>query len=709
MLHHKTLLKMAFVAGLVCLHFAPSVLAQGSPDIIWLRKVVVDRVNNVIFTPDGNTLISGGSDRLIKFWRVSDGTLMQSLNTNAPFVHESAIEWLSITRDGSLLASCSFELIQLWSLPSGTQRRLTGHTDWVVSVAFSPDGNFLASASFDGTVKIWRPSDGSLVTTITATGQQRCVAFSPDGSLLAAASGDNRVRLYRTSDWTLVNTLEGHTSDVFTCTFSPDGNTLASGGYDKTVKLWNVADGTLKNTLSGNGGYVYSIAFTPDGTQLAYTDGEGDTVKIYRTSDATLVRTFTEEVNDVQTVSFSPDGLLGYGRIDETVVLARITGTASPRITSPASGTIFQAPATISITASPSKNDGSITKMEFFQNGVSISEDLTRPFSFNWNNVLTGTYTLTVAEMDNLGAMKTSGPVVIVVNDQPIETNQIPSISISSPASGVSFPAGTKVTITANGSAAAGVAKVEFFQNGISIGEDTRAPFTMPWSSQSLGSYALTAAVTDKTGTMISSSPITITITEAPLESVKPRVRISSPASGARLSTPDIFLRGTASDNIGIAEVLYSVNSNPFRTTLGTESWEAGVTLVPGENIVQVKGIDAAGNESTIVTRKFIYVVSSPIALQTSGLGTIKPLRDSQVLEVGKKYSIRATAGRDQIFEGWTGSFVTNVAAFSFTMEPGINLTANFVPNPFAVVKGTYLGSCSTGHTEPRAYWICSH
>lgn len=677
------------MVGLTSFTFNLSLFGQGSPDIMWKRQVTVDRVNSVIFTPDGQTMISGGSDRTINFWRVADGTLLQTLNTNAPFVHESAIEWLSINRDASLLASCSYKLVQLWDLPSGNMRKLNGHTDWVVAVAFSPNGNLLASASFDSTVRIWNPADGSLIKVITGTGQQRCVAFSPDGSLLAAASGANIIRIFRTSDWTLVNTLTGHTDDIFTCAFSPDGNTLASGGYDDTVKIWNVADGTLKYTFGGNGGNVYGLAFTPDGSKLAYTDGEGSTIKIYGLADGSLIRTFTEEVNDVQTVAFSADGLLGYGRIDETVVLARITGSSSARISSPASGTTYSSPANISISAVPSKSNGSIVKMEFFQNGTKIGEDLTAPFSFNWSGVSAGSYTLTVVDTDSLGATTTSGPVTITVSDV---TNAPPTVSITSPGAGASFPGGSDINISVNATAAAGVSKVEFFQNGISLGEDTRAPFTFRWSGAPAGDYSLTATVSDKNGAVAVSTPVNINVTEAPPENIKPKIAITAPAAGAKVISPDILLVGTASDNVGVARVSYSLNNGIFVTADGADNWEASVRLQPGENFVQVKSVDVSGNESLIVTRKFIYVVSSPITLQIEGLGTVRPLRNGQALEVGKVYSVSAVPARDQTFNGWSGGVVTNKATFSFTMTTNLSLTATFAPNPFAAVKGSYAG-----------------
>ncbi|MEO7298720.1 MAG: Ig-like domain-containing protein, partial [Verrucomicrobiota bacterium] len=600
MLNKKFFANATAALGAFCLLLPASLLAQGSPDIIWKRQVSQDRVNSVIFSADGNTMISGGSDRLINLWRVSDGALQQTLNSSAPFVHESAIESLTITPDASLLASCSYQLIQLWKLPSGAMQRLTGHTDWVVGVAFSPNGSLLASASFDTTTKIWQASDGALLKTITGIGQQRCVAFSPDGSLLAVAGGgDKAVRIFRTSDWTLVRTLFGHSQDVFVVAFSPDGNTIASGGYDRTVKLWNVANGALKYTFSGNGGVVYGLAFTPDGSKLGYTDGEGNMIKIYRTSDGALLRTYNLEVDQVQTVAFSRDGLLGYGRIDETVVLSRIDTSPSARITSPASGTTFYVPTNITIAASPSKTDGSITKMEFFKNGVKLGEDFTAPYSFNWNNSTPGTYSLTVVDTDVSGATTRSGGVTVIVVDP---ATQPPTVSITSPSQGATLNAPASITIQAAAFSRDGVSKVEFFQNGASLGQDATEPFSVQWSAVSAGSYSLTAVMTDAKGATALSAPISISVAE------------------------------------GLVET------------------------------------------------------SSSITLQASGNGKIKLLKDGQILKVAKTYKVQAVPNADNVFTGWTGSINDEAQTLSFTMIDGMSLTANFIPNPFALTKGTYYG-----------------
>ena len=329
-MRNKTFL-FATAAWVMTLFAAPNIRAQ-SPTIFWKRQVNSDRINTVIFNPSGDTLIAGSSDRLIQFWRVSDGTLLKTLNTGAAYVHESAIESLTITSDGTKLASASFQVVKLWTLPSGAEQDLYGHNDWVVGVAFSPNGQYLASASFDQSVKIWRPSDGALLRTIVPSTQRqmRTVAFSPDSTLLAAAGGDDLIHVWRTSDWTEVRTLTGHTDDIYTITFSPDGTKIASGGYDQTARIWDVATGALLHTFAGNGGNVYGVAFTPDNSKLAYADGEGSTIRIHRVSDGVRLQLYNQETYQVQTVAFSAAGLLGYGRADKTVVLAGISTNTPP-------------------------------------------------------------------------------------------------------------------------------------------------------------------------------------------------------------------------------------------------------------------------------------------------------------------------------------------------------------------------------------------
>ncbi|MEM8723253.1 MAG: CHAT domain-containing protein, partial [Cyanobacteria bacterium P01_G01_bin.39] len=147
---------------------------------------------------------------------------------------------------------------------------LEGHQDEVMDVEFSPDGNTIASASKDKTIKLWNAKDGQLLRTLKGPLYfSPEVKFSPDGNTIASALQDGTVQLWNVKDGQLLRTLEGHQDSVWDIEFSPDGNTIASGSKDKTIKLWNVKDGLLLRTLEGLHDSVWDIEFSPDGNTIA--------------------------------------------------------------------------------------------------------------------------------------------------------------------------------------------------------------------------------------------------------------------------------------------------------------------------------------------------------------------------------------------------------------------------------------------------------
>jgi WD40 repeat protein len=161
---------------------------------------------------------------------------------------------------------------------------IKGHDGLIHSVAFSNDGKFLATASVDGTVKIWDFGTGkeTQVLKSAAPGSPvNTVAFNKDGTVVATGSQDDAIRLWNPKDGKAVKELKGaHKGGVSSIAFSPDGTLLASGGADKAVKLWDVKEAKELKNLGAHKESVYSVAFNPAGTELASCGNDG-VIKIW--------------------------------------------------------------------------------------------------------------------------------------------------------------------------------------------------------------------------------------------------------------------------------------------------------------------------------------------------------------------------------------------------------------------------------------------
>ncbi|BAY37882.1 serine/threonine protein kinase with WD-40 repeats [Nostoc sp. NIES-2111] len=199
---------------------------------------------------------------------------------------------------------------------------LKGHSSDVNSVAFSPDGQFLASGSDDKTIKVWNLRTREKIHTFKGhSGWIWAVAIAPDGKTLASAGADKTIKLWNLTTGEQIRHFQGHSQGVASIAFSPDGKTLASGSLDKTIKLWDLATGKEVRTLTGNGSEVASIAFSPDGKTLA--SGSWDkTIKVWNLATSKEIRTLKGHSDLVISVAFSPDGkMLASGSKDKTIRL----------------------------------------------------------------------------------------------------------------------------------------------------------------------------------------------------------------------------------------------------------------------------------------------------------------------------------------------------------------------------------------------------
>jgi WD40 repeat protein len=255
-----------------------------------------DWVNDVAISPDGELLASAADDHTVRLWRVSDGELLRILEG-----HPDIADGVAFSPDGELVASgscgerdedwrCIQGEVGLWHVEDGSLvHSLAGHAGSVTSVAFSRDGSLLASAAcggreeevcVSGEVWLWRVGDWELVRILAGhTCDMNGMAFSSDGETLASAAEDDTVRLWRVSDGELLNTLE-HDSGVLGVAFSPEGALLASASYDWSVQLWAVPRGELLRHLWGHVGAVMSVDLSLDGATLVSGSKDG-TVRLW--------------------------------------------------------------------------------------------------------------------------------------------------------------------------------------------------------------------------------------------------------------------------------------------------------------------------------------------------------------------------------------------------------------------------------------------
>ncbi len=266
-------------------------------------------VLSAAYSPNGLYVATGGADGTAHVWRIADGQEISRVN------HGIRVRAVAFSPDGQFTLSagcdeldirsnCAKGSAHIWETTTGKEISRLDEDNEILSAAFSPDGKYVLTGSFDGTARLWRVADGQEVCRMTHDGSVNAVAFSSDGKFAASGSADKTTRTWAPfTERTTVNL--AHDSDyIWDIAYSPDGEFILSGGEDDTARIWSVETNQEIARVTHDGD-VRVVAFSQDG-KYALSGSEDKTARIWEASSGKEIIRIVHD-GSVWAADFSPD------------------------------------------------------------------------------------------------------------------------------------------------------------------------------------------------------------------------------------------------------------------------------------------------------------------------------------------------------------------------------------------------------------------
>jgi WD40 repeat protein len=284
--------------------FIPQAYSLENASLSYVFNGHKNAIRSLTFSPDSQTLFSGGNDKSIRIWNLQKRNLQSQLSESG--------EWVVVVSapDGKTLVSGSSDKkIKIWNIETRQQQRvIKGHFDLINSLCINPKGDLLVSCSRDKTIKIWQLDGGKLIKTLSGNaGLIYTVNISPDGQMIASGGSDKIIKIWRLDTGELLQTLTGSPGFIRAIAISSSLQILASSGFGKTINLWNLRSGELTQRLEGHNGIVQTLAISPNGETLI-SGSDDRTIKIWSLRTGQLLKTLTEANGRILSIAISPDG-----------------------------------------------------------------------------------------------------------------------------------------------------------------------------------------------------------------------------------------------------------------------------------------------------------------------------------------------------------------------------------------------------------------